>query len=85
MPDAVQKMVMQFVNVLAITMEIHMKDVDPNVRATPIVRWAKHASETNVKILALEFVALKQYVPYRITFRFVHARRAQSAMHLDNV
>lgn len=85
MHDAVLKMIMPFANVFEIIMEIHMKAVDQNVRAIPIVQWAKHASETNVKIHVLEFAALKQFVRYQIIFQFVHAHQEQRVMHSDNV
>lgn len=79
------KMIMLFANVFEIIMEIHMKDVDQNVRAIPIVQQAKLVSEINAKIHASECVASKPFVQYRIIFRFVHAHQERLEMHSDNV
>lgn len=79
------KMDTPFVNVFAIIMVIHMKDVDQNVLEIRIVQWAKHVFETNAKIHALECAALKPSAVYQITFRYVRARQEQLAMHSDNV
>lgn len=71
MPVVDLKLDKQFVNVFAIIMEIHMKDVVQNVLEILIAQWAKHVFETNAKIHALECAVLKQFALYQIIFQFV--------------
>lgn len=85
MLDAVLKMEMQFVNVYANIMAIHMKAVAQSVPEIQIVQWARLAFETNALILVSVFAELKQCAPYQITSQSVHVHQEQPETHSDSV
>lgn len=64
-------MVLALAHVYLIILETPIQDVDLNVLLIQIVQEIKHVSVKNVKILALELVALMRNVEFQIMLHYV--------------